>query len=125
MILMAVGYHHAAELFRVLFDIREIGYNDVNTGHFAVGKRQTTVNYKQVVGALDNGEILTDLVKSAQRDYLNGSTALRLLVRPLYRLSAVRSEFVLRKVRAALRTVVSLTFEWNSPQLTLLRIVAF
>ena len=80
MVLMTVSNDNAPYSVGVLFNISKIRDNNVNAGHIAVRESKTAVNDKNVVGAFKNGKVLSYLVKTAQRDYLYGSSLYRLVV---------------------------------------------
>ena len=76
MVFVAVSKYDTAKFIPILLNIGKIRYNNINAKHFAVGERQSAVDYEHIVAALDYGEILADLVQTAQRDYLDGGAAL-------------------------------------------------
>ena len=68
MVLMAVGDDDAAELILVLEDIGVIGQDEVDAGLGIIGEHQTGIDEDHVIAALENGHILADAVKTAERD---------------------------------------------------------
>ena len=78
MILMSVRDYDAPELVNILFNIAEIGDDDINAEHLAVGKSKTAVNDEHIVRTLNDRKILTDLVKTSEGDDPDGSMTLRL-----------------------------------------------
>ena len=116
MILVSVSDDNAPELIPVLFEIGEVGDNEVNARHFLIGERKAAVYDKHIVAAFVNVKVLSYLVKTAERDELNGRGAhlARLL---LYKSALAR--LLLREnglfflYRAALRRVPAVFFHGN------------
>ena len=71
MVLVAVGYNNTPDLFGVLFDIGEIGNNQVDTRHILIGKRKTAVDDEHIVAVFIERHILSDFVYTAEESYLH------------------------------------------------------
>ena len=66
MILVSVGQQDTADPIRILFQIRNIGDNQIYAKHIIVGERKTAVHDDHVVTVFQNGDIFADLVQAAQ-----------------------------------------------------------
>ena len=71
MVLMAVGDDHAADAVAVLLQIGEIRDDQIDAEHIAVGERHTAVNDHDIALALKHGEVLADLVETAEEGDLD------------------------------------------------------
>ena len=67
-VLMPVREQDAADAILVLFQVGDIGNDEVDAQHFLVGKAETAVNDDDVVLIFDDGQIFADLVQSAKRN---------------------------------------------------------
>ena len=70
MVLVSVCEHDAPELRNVIPDVREIRDDAVDARHVLLGEAHADVDDYHVVAVLEDGHVLTDLVKAAQRYYL-------------------------------------------------------
>ncbi len=73
MIFVTVSEHYSPEFLFVPFDISEIGNNDIDARHIGIRKSKSAVKDKHIVGTFKYRHILSDLMKSAQRNDLYGS----------------------------------------------------
>ena len=71
-ILMTVGYNDTLDFLTVLLKIGEIGNNKVNAEHIRLRECKTAVNDYYVIFKLINGDVLSDLVESAEESDFNG-----------------------------------------------------
>ena len=67
MILVTVCYKNTANLFRILYKIGYIGYNEIDAEHILVGESHSRVDDYNIVPVLKHGDILSYLTKSAER----------------------------------------------------------
>ena len=65
---MAVGEEDAPDLIPVLDEIAHVGDDHVDAVHIVIGESHAHVHHDDVVAVLVDGEILPDLVESAQRN---------------------------------------------------------
>ena len=71
-VLVAVSDDDAAELFLILQNVGVIRKHQVDTGLRVVGEHEASVDEHHVVAALEDRHVLTDAVKAAERDDLQG-----------------------------------------------------
>ena len=69
-ILVSVGDKEATELLLVLGKVGHIGDHQIHAVHIVLGKAQAAVDDDHILAILQDGEILSDLVETAQRDDL-------------------------------------------------------
>ncbi len=67
MILMTMGNDNTAHLRTMTAQIGDVRNDEVNTQHFVIRERQTTVNDKDVLTILDYRHVLANLIETAQR----------------------------------------------------------
>ena len=67
MVLMTVGQDDASHLVGVLLDIGKVRYHQIDAQHVAVRERHAAVHDQHIALALDQGDILADLVESAEK----------------------------------------------------------
>ena len=68
MVLVAVGDEDAPDLVLVLDEVAHVGDDHVDTVHVVVGKAHAAVHHNDVAAVLIDGEVLADLIQSAQCD---------------------------------------------------------
>ncbi len=69
-IFVAMRQDQRADLVAVLFQIREIGRDDVDAQQFRIGKHHAGVDDDDVVPVADGHRIHTELAQTAERDQL-------------------------------------------------------
>lgn len=62
MIFMSVGDNHTLDPIDILFNIREIGDNQIDAEHIHIRKRKSAVHDKHIVLALIKRHIFSDLI---------------------------------------------------------------
>ena len=65
-VLVTVGQHHTADLVPVLFEISDIGNDEIDTEHILVGESDAAVDDNNIVTVLNGGNILSDLTDAAE-----------------------------------------------------------
>jgi hypothetical protein len=70
-VFVRMGHEDPPDVLAVLYEIGEIGNDDVDTQHFLIRKAETAVNHNDVVILPDYAAVLADLAYSAQGDDLN------------------------------------------------------
>jgi hypothetical protein len=63
-VFMGVGEEDSPDLFFVLNQISEVGYDDVDAIHFFIGERKSAVDDDNVISLLDDTAILSNLSNS-------------------------------------------------------------
>ena len=66
MVLMTVGDEDTLYFIRVFFEIREVRYDEVDTGHILFGKRDPAVNDDDIRAVFEDGDVLSYLVESSE-----------------------------------------------------------
>ena len=69
-IFMAVRQDHAQHFVAILFEIREIGRNDVDAEQFGIRKHHAGIHDDDFVPIADGHGVHTELAQTAQRDQL-------------------------------------------------------
>lgn len=69
-ILVTVGYQYSADFVRVLLEICYVRNNEVDSEHVVVRKRKSAVYNYDIVLVLENGDVLSYLVETAEHHYL-------------------------------------------------------
>ena len=67
-ILMTMGQHHAPELVNIPLQVGKVRDDDIHAQHIRIRERKAAVDQEHVVGALHHGQVLADLVQTAQRN---------------------------------------------------------
>ena len=80
-VLVTVGDDDGAQLVLALHDVGEVGKDEVDPGMVVVGEHDSGVDDDHVVAVLDDGHVLADLVKPAERDDAEAILLLRHAVR--------------------------------------------
>src|SRR5690349_11970988 len=70
MVLMAVSEDEGADQFAVLFEVCEIGRNDVDAQEFGVREHHSGIHHDDVIAVADGHGVHPELAKSAERDDL-------------------------------------------------------
>ena len=70
MVLMAVGDENTADAVPVLDEVGEVGNDHVHAVHIVIRKPHADVHHDDVAAILVHGEVLADLVETAQRNDL-------------------------------------------------------
>jgi len=66
---MAVGQHDAAHTLHILLNVAKIGDHQIHPQHVAVGERHAAVYDDDIALALDERDILSDLIQTSQKGY--------------------------------------------------------
>ena len=75
MVFMSVSKNDTTKFFLVFLNICEIRKNDVNTRHFRIRESHSAVDDKHIVTAFYNCHILSDFIKSSERNYSDRSSS--------------------------------------------------
>ena len=70
MVFVAVGEDQRADLLLVLFQVGEVGHDDIDAQQFRVGEHHAGIDHDDVVAVADGGHVHAELAESAERDYL-------------------------------------------------------
>ena len=62
---MAVGEDEGANVLLVLFEVGEVGHDEVHAQEFGIGEHHAGVHYNDVVGVADGGHVHAELAQSA------------------------------------------------------------
>ena len=71
MVLVTVGEKDSAHTVGVLFKIRNVGNNQVNAQHIVIRKSDSAIDYYDILFVFNDVHILSDLVKTAEAEYLD------------------------------------------------------
>ena len=67
-ILVTVGDEHTPQLFLVGHQIGKIGDHQIHAVHIFIGETDTAVHHDHILAILQDGDVLADLIQTAQRD---------------------------------------------------------
>ena len=65
-VFMSVRNENTADFVLILFQIRDIGNDEVDAGHFIIREAHAAVDDDDIVFIFQNGDILTDLFQTAE-----------------------------------------------------------
>ena len=67
-VFVPVGYQNRLDLVAVLNKVRDIGDDEIDSGHVLLGKQDARVDDHGLIAVLNDHHILADLAEAAQRD---------------------------------------------------------
>ena len=68
-VLMTVGQYDTAHALHILLNVAEIGDHQIHAEHIAVGKRHAAIDDDDIVLTLDQCDVFSDLIQTAQKGY--------------------------------------------------------
>ena len=83
MVLMAMGNHKALHLMNLGLDVADIRNNQINSQHIICREGQSAVHDNHGILCLNGSDVHTDLIQSAQGDYLHRALKAVLGLSPL------------------------------------------
>ena len=70
MVFVAVGEEQAADMLAILFQVGEVGGDDVDAQQFGVGEHHAGVDDDDVVAVAEGHGVHAELAEAAEGDYL-------------------------------------------------------